>query len=209
MAAPMLRGDRPPPSSLNTKWHPRSTSFFLERRPNWKEGASSRLERQRTKKKKKKGRATTIFIGEPGRRESGRQSRDSPMGGGGITVESRRFFSARTNMLFGNVVILQQKLNPSHYAQPTRSSPLAAAETSALLTFYPPSTLGRRLEFTHFKPSPQPNNSTEIPLPPFFFSARDKARSKDASGARDELAQIVSKRLVCLGYLGVFFFPPR
>lgn len=42
---------------------------------------------------------------------------------------------------------------------------------------------------------------------PLFFSARDKARSKDASGARDELAQIVSKRLVCLGYLGVFFFP--
>lgn len=81
--------------------------------------------------KKNQGRATTIFIGEPGRRESGRQSRDSPMGGGGITVESRRFFSARTNMLFGNVVILQQKLNPSHYVQPTRSSPLAAAETSA------------------------------------------------------------------------------
>lgn len=52
----MLRGDRPPPSSLNTKWHPRSTSFFLERRPNWKEGASSQLERQRTKKKQKKNK---------------------------------------------------------------------------------------------------------------------------------------------------------
>lgn len=33
-------------------------------------------------------------------------------------------------MLFGNVVILRQKLNPSHYAQPTRSRPLAAAKTS-------------------------------------------------------------------------------
>lgn len=50
---------------------------------------------------------------------------------GELQLRAGVFFPARTNMLFGNVVILQQKLNPSHYAQPTRSSPLAAAETSA------------------------------------------------------------------------------
>lgn len=136
------------------------------------------------------------------------------MGGGGITVESRRFFSARTNMLFGNVVILQQKLNPSHYAQPTRSSPLAAAETSAR-SCAPSSLFILRPHSADVWSSPtlnhhrSPITQQKSPPTPPFFSARDKARSKDASGARDELAQIVSKRLVRLGYLGVFFSPPH
>lgn len=72
MTAPMLRGDRPPPSSLNTKWHPRSTSFFLERRPNWKEGASSQLERQRTKKKNKDGQQPSSLASQGGEKVADR-----------------------------------------------------------------------------------------------------------------------------------------
>lgn len=130
MAAPMLRGDRTPPSSLNTKWHPRSTSFFLERRPNWKEGASSQLEHQRTKKKTKDGQQQSSLASQGGEKVADR-AETVRWDEGELQLRAGVFFPARTNMLFGNVVILQQKLNPSHYAQPTRSSPLAAAETSA------------------------------------------------------------------------------
>lgn len=165
---------------------------------------------KKTKKTTKDGQQESSFVSQGGERWQ-TEHRQSDGRSGNYSGEQGLFFPARTNMLFGNVVILQQKLNPPHYARPTRSSRLAASKQArALLAFYPLSTLGRRLEFTHFKPSPQPNNSTQHPAPPppSFFSARDKARGKDARGARDELAQIVSKRLVCLGYLEVVFPSP-
>lgn len=93
-------------------------------------------------------------------------------------------------MLFGNVVILQQKLNPPHYAQPAGSNQhmLSHALLTATLRPHSADVWSSPTVDRHRSPTTQ----------------QDKARSRDAGGACDGLAQIVSERLVCLGCLEAF-----
>lgn len=119
----------------------------------------------------------------------------------GVKAERRLFFPLKP-IWFLEMLL---SFNKSLIRRITHNPPAAARwlqlKKACPVHFYPTSTFGRHLEFTHFKPSPQPNNSITPP------SVRDKARSKALRGACDELAQIVRKRLVCLGYLEVFLFP--
>lgn len=102
------------------------------------------------------------------------------MGEGGFIVECRCFFPLQPicfleTLSFNKSLIRRITHNPPATA---RWLQLEQAHAHARPPhFYPPSALGRRLEFTHSKPSPQPNNSTQHP-PPLFFRQRQSQKQR-------------------------------